>query len=193
MKKPTEKDFSELVRMMKCLSSTKNDTLKLSAGTGMNRLEWHIDASFAVHPDFRSHTGVAMKFGGGHGSPVQTSVKQKLNTDSSTTAELVAVHQALPKVLWVPLFLEEQGYKIDENVVYQDNQSAILLEKNGKKSSGERTRHLNIRFFMVTDQVEKGHLVIKYCPTDEMIGDFMTKGPQGIKFEKFRKAIMGHD
>ena len=146
MKKPTEKDFSKLVRMMKYLSSTRNDTLKLSAGTGMNRLEWYVDASFAVHPDFWSHTGLAIKFGGREKSPVQASVKQKLNTDSSTTAELVAVHQVLPKVLWVPLFLEEQGYKIDKNVVYQDNQSAILLEKNGRKSSSKRTRHLNIRF-----------------------------------------------
>ena len=103
------------------------------------------------------------------------------------------MHQALPIVLWVKLFLEAQGYSIDENIVYQDNQSAILLEKNGKKSSSKRTRHLNIRYFMVTDQVEKGNITIKYCPTDEMIGDFMTKGLQGIKFTKFCKAIMGHE
>ena len=192
VKKPTDRDFSKLVRMMRYLMSTINYRLKLSIGNGINKLEWHIDASFAVHPDFKSHTGATMRFQGGLGSPIQMSCKQKLNTDSSTTAELVAVHQALPMVLWVPLFLEEQGYKIEENLVHQDNQSAILLECNGKKSSSKRTRHLNIRFFMVTDQVEKGNIVIKYCPTDDMIGDFMTKGLQGIKFAKFRKAIMGH-
>ena len=93
---------------------------------------------------------------------------------------------------WVELFSEAQGYFIEENIVCQDNQSAIPLEKNGKKSSSKRTRHLNMRYFMVTDQAEKGNVVIKHCPTDEMIGDFMTKGPQGIKFAKFRKAIMGH-
>ena len=192
VKQPTEKDFSKLVRMMRYLICTKRDTLKLSVGTGTNKLEWYVDASFAVHPDFRSHTGMTMRFQGGHGSPIQMSVKQKLNTDSSTTSELVAVHQTLPMVLWVPLFLEEQGYKIDENVVYQDNQSAMLLEKNGKKSSSKRTRHLNIRFFMVTDQIKQGNIVVRYCPTDDMVGDYMTKGLQGIKFSKFRKAIMGH-
>ena len=133
-----------------------------------------------------------MRFCGRRGCPIQMSVKQKLNTDSSTTSELVAVHQGMPIVLWVRLFLEAQGYSIDNNVVYQDNQSAILLEKNGKKSSSKRTRHLNIRYFMVTDQVEKGNIQIEYCPTYEMIRDFMTKGLQGIKFSKFRKAIMGH-
>ena len=113
--------------------------MKLSAGNGINKLEWYIGASFTVHPDFKSHTGATMKFQGGIGSVIQMSVKQKLNTDSSTTAELVAVHQGLPMVLWVPLFLEAQGYSVDENIVYQDNQSAILLEKNGKKSSSRRT------------------------------------------------------
>jgi hypothetical protein len=192
VKQPTEKAFSKLIRMMKFLSSTRKDTLKLSAGDGINKLEWFVDASFAVHPDFRSHTGATFRFGGGLGSPIQMSVKQKLNTDSSTTSELVAVHQCLPKILWAKLFIEAQGYLINENIVYQDNQSAILLERNGKKSSSKRTRHLNIRYFMVTDQVEKGNISIKYCPTDEMIGDFMTKGLQGVKFAKFRKAIMGH-
>ena len=161
VKQPTEKAFNKLVRMMKYLTSTRKDTLKLSIKDGINKLEWFIDASFAVHPDFRSHTGMTMRFGGGTGSPIQQSLKQKLNTDSSTTSELVGVHQALPVVLWVKLFLEAQGYLIDENIVYQDNQSAILLENNGKKSSSKRTRHLNIRYFMVTDQVEKGNITIK--------------------------------
>ena len=35
-------------------------------------------------------------------------------------------------------------------------------------------------------------MIVKCCTTDEMVGDFMTKGPQGIKFAKFCKAIMGH-
>jgi hypothetical protein len=193
VKKPTVKDFSKLVRMMKYLNCTKDDTLSLSADEGLSTIEWFIDASFAVHPDFKSHTGASMRFGGGKGCPLNNSAKQKLNTSSSTTSELVAVDQVLPMTMWVPLFLEEQGHVVDKNVVYQDNKSAILLETNGKKSSGKRTRALNIRYFMVTDQVKRGNLIIKYCPTDDMIGDYMTKGVQGIKFTKFRNVIMGRE
>ena len=116
-----------------------------------------------------------------------------MNTDSSTTAELVAVGQLLPLVMWVPLFLEEQGYPLTTNRIYQDNRSAILLEKNGKASSSKRTRALNIRYFMVTDYVKKGELDIAYCSTDDMIGDYFTKALQGVKFDKFRKMIMGHE
>ena len=71
----------------------------------MKTLEWFVDASFALHPNFRSPIGATMKFQGGIKSPIQMSVKQKLNTDSSTTGERGAVHQELLKVLWVPLFL----------------------------------------------------------------------------------------
>ena len=134
-----------------------------------------------------------MGFAGGKGKPISQSVKQKLNTNSSTTSELVAVDQTLPLAMWVPLFLKAQGHEIKENIIYQDNMSAILLENNGKKSSGKRTRAMNIRYFMVTDQVKKGHLIIKYCPTDDMIGDFMTKGLQGMKFLKFQNIIMGRE
>ena len=34
---------------------------------------------------------------------------------------------------------------------------------------------MNIRYFFVTDQVSKGNLEIEYCPTGDMVGDFMTK------------------
>ena len=191
VKAPGRKEWSKLVRMMKFLSMTKNDLLTLSAGRSISHIEWYVDAAFGVHPDYKGHTGAAMKFKGGKGSPMQKSSKQKLNTSSSTTCELVGVDDTLPKILWVPLFLEEQGYKVTENVLMQDNQSAILLEKNGKRSSGERTRALNIRFFLVTDHIEKGDLSVKYCPTDIMLGDFYTKPLQGKKFSEFRREIMG--
>ena len=67
----------------------------------------------------------------------------------------------------------------------------ILLEKNRKRSSGERTRALNIRVFLVTDHIEKGDLTVRYCPMDKMLGDFYTKPLQGKKFSDFRKDIMG--
>ena len=88
--------------------------------------------------------------------------------------------------------IEAQGYEVTKNILYQDNKSSILLETNGRKSVGKRSRHLNVRYFFVTDQVEKGNLEIEYCPTDKMIGDFMTKPTQGKKFIEFRKDILGN-
>ena len=142
-----------------------------------------MDASFAVHGDFKSHTGATMIYG--RGAPITMSKKQKLNTRSSTEAELVGADDAINMVLWTKLFLEAQGYDVRANIVYQDNKSAILLEKNGKRSSSKRTRALNI-----TDQVEQGNVQVQYCPTGEMIGEFFTK-PLGDLFRRLKRAIMG--
>jgi hypothetical protein len=94
-------------------------------------------------------------------------------------------------ILWTKLFLEEQGYNINSNIFYQDNKSAILSEKNGKKSSGKRTQALKTRYFFLTDQVEKGNVTIVHCLTDDMVGDFHTKPLQGKKFCKCQNAILG--
>ena len=189
--KPGKNDWGKLVRLMKYLNNTINDKLILNAKNGVRAIEWYVDVAFAVHPDYRSHTGGVMMFKGGTGAVLSQSSKQKINTDSSTTAELVGVHDVLPMILWTPLFLEQQGYLIKENTVYQDNMSAILLEKNGKRSAGRRTRALNVKYFMITDQVENDKVKIEYCPTDRMIGDFMSKGLQGVKYSTFRSEIMG--
>ena len=86
-------------------------------------IKWYVDTSFAVHADFKSHTGVAMTMG--KGAIMSMSQKQKLNTKSSTISELVGADDATTIMLWTKLFMEEQGYKIDENILYQDNKSAV--------------------------------------------------------------------
>ena len=90
-------------------------------------------------------------------------------------------------------FIEEQGYSLTDTIVYQDNKSTILLEKNGKFSSSKRTRHIEARYFFITDYVKKGKVNIQYCPTEHMVADFFTKPLQGSKFYEFRKIIMNLD
>ena len=90
-------------------------------------VKWYVDASFAVHPDFWSHSGAVMTMG--QGAVQSSSSKQKLNTWSSCEAELVGADDMATKILWTKLFLEEQGYRIERNVLYQDNKSTILLQK----------------------------------------------------------------
>ena len=131
-----------------------------------------------------------MSYGGGMAQSI--SRKQKLNTRSSTEAELVGADDVSVMILWTKYFMEAQGYQVQKNILYQDNKSTILLENNGKRSSSKRTRAFNIRYFFLTDQIEKGNLSIEYCPTTEMIGDYMSKPLQGKLFQKFKKQIMGN-
>ena len=71
------------------------------------------------------------------------------------------------------------------------NVPAILLEKNGKSSSGKRTKHINIRYFFVTDRVQKGEVSVVWCPTGDMIGDYATKPLQGTLFRKVQRPNYG--
>jgi hypothetical protein len=66
----------------------------------------------------------------------------------------------------------------------------MLLENNGKASSGRRTRHIDIRYFFVTDRIKMKQMRVEYCPTGDMIADFFTKPLQGSLFRKFRAFIM---
>ena len=54
------------------------------------------------------------------------------------------------------------------NIFYQDNQSAILLEKNGRSSSGEKSRHIIIRYFLIKDVFQRDKIMVTYCPTEEL-------------------------
>jgi len=100
---------------------------------------------------------------------------------------------ALPQIIWTRYFLEAQGYGVKDSVVFQDNQSAILLEQNGKASSGRRTRHINIRNFFVKDRIGSGDMRVTYCPTEDMVADFFTKPLQGAAFIRFRNFLLNVD
>ena len=99
-------------------------------------------------------------------------------------------HDIISNVLWAKLFMQLQGIEIKHNIVYQDNKSTILLAESGWLSAGKRSRHLNIKYFYITDQLERKELEIEYCPTDDMIGDFNTKPLQGNKYTKFKRMIL---
>ena len=118
------------------------------------------------------------------------STRQKLTTWSSTEAELVAIDDCMSLILWTRYFLEAQGYGVDNAIIYQDNKSAMLLEQNGRASSMRWTRHLNIQYFFVSDQIQKNKVQVQYCPTNNMLADYFTKPLQGATFRKFRDAIM---
>ena len=189
VKSPNQNDWNKLVRLMKYCNGTRDDKLILSTDN-LHVIKWYVDASFGVHVDKKSHTGGIMTYGGGAAQSI--SRKQKLNTRSSCEAELVGADDAATMILWTKMFMEAQGHTIEKNILYQDNKSTILLENNGKRSSSKRTRAFDIRYFFLTDQVEKGNLKIEYCPTTEMWGDYMSKPLQGKLFQKFKKLIMGH-
>lgn len=182
------RDWCKLERIARYLKVTRGLCLHLKPDDGLISIFAHVVASFAVHKDFRSQSGSVITFG--HGCIFFKSTKQKLNTKSSTEAELIAIADVLATIIWLRDFLLAQGHDVGPSILYQDNLSTIALVENGR-STNERSRHINIKFFFVSDRVKKGEIVIKYMPTNDMLADMFTKPLQGEKFRAMRDKVLG--
>ncbi len=95
----------------------------------LHTLRWSVGASYRVHNGLKGHTGTMISLG--QGMAMSFSWGQKLNVRSSTIAEKINVDTAIPNIMWGKYFIEYQGYNVTSNILYQDNQSCILLATNG--------------------------------------------------------------
>ena len=92
-------------------------------------IRWFIDVSYAIHNNCKGHIESMMTLV--LGAITSFSRKQKINGKSSTEAELIGVDDALLQILWTRHVMEGQSYNIEENIIFQDHKSTMLLEKNG--------------------------------------------------------------
>jgi hypothetical protein len=137
--------------------------------------------------DRKSITGWIVKLNGDVIS--WASKKQHTVAQSTCEAELYAEAAAVNEVLWQRGLLKELGLRMDNaSIVYCDNQPAISVSKNGIKS--ERTKHVDVKYHFVTEQIEKRTIESKYLPTDQQQADILTKALDKPRFETFRKELM---
>jgi hypothetical protein len=183
---PTEEDMQKLKRALKYVNGTRALGLRLAYNPS-HTVHAYIDASYGVHDDYRSHTGMVISLGSGVIDARST--KQKLNTKSSTESELVGLSDMCGKVIWHREFLIAQGITLPPAKIYQDNQSTMHMIDRGSSTS-DRTRHVAIRYYWVKDRVESKEIEVVYCPTDDMIADILTKPLVGQKFITLRNLLL---
>lgn len=184
---PNTDDWGKLQRVFRYLNSTPELGVILRPDHSGKTLEAFIDASYGVHEDGKSHTGMMISLGAG--PFLVKSSKQKIVTKSSTEAELVALSDMCSPVIWSREFLIAQGVEPPAATVYQDNMSTIALADRGGSNS-DRTRHIKIRRFWMKDRVADGEINIVYKPTEDMIADILTKPLQGAKFIELRRLLL---
>jgi hypothetical protein len=188
VREPDKDDWTKVVHLKRYIRGNCMMPLILSAN-GSGILKWWVDASFTVHPNMHGHSGGDLSFG--RGFPILSSTKKELNTRSSTETEIVGADDYIPEICWMRYFMKAQGYGVKDNVLFQDNKSSILLENNGKASSSKRTKHIKIWYLFITNRVRNEEVLVVWCPTGDMIGDYVTKPLQQALFRKFRDQIMG--
>ena len=81
-----------------------------------------------------------------------------------------------------------QRYDLSLELIYQDNMSCMALIKRGGPGS-ERSRHINIRHFWLSEKVAQKEVTLKHLSTEDMFANILTKPVQGAQFERERLGL----
>ena len=177
---PRQSDVDQLDRVYRYLRGTKGFKIKIRCPT--MDLTASVDASFNIHRDDRSHSGMILYIGG---SPVFTrSTKQKLVATSSMHAEVLALFESIPYIIWLRDLLNELGYRQPPTTVEQDNKSALAIYDQGWNKSN-KTRHISVKYSFIIEQIAEGIVKPVYVPSDKMQADILTKPITGARFKEY--------
>jgi hypothetical protein len=147
------------------------------------------DASYLAHSGAKSHSGITYSLAARGPSIMAFSTKQKLVGQSSTEAELIALHEGARTTVWMCSLFKQLGAKLDTPTVYQDNEATIRLAKLGGPASNS-TKHIQMRFFTVSEYIRDKLLTVVHRRTEDMVGDILTKPLCGPLFLKLRALLL---
>lgn len=186
-KSPGPMHWNALKNLLRYLKGTKDYKLRYAPDPTSELLTTYSDADHGGNPDNkRSTSGYVVKMGTGAIS--WSSRLQPFVTLSTTEAEYVAAVAAAQEILWLRNLFTELGYKFDSpSVLYLDNQSALAVAKNPDHHG--RVKHLDLRFYWLRDEVEKGTIHVRYISTEEMPADGLTKSLGRQKLLKTAESV----
>jgi hypothetical protein len=141
----------------------------------------HCDASYAAHPDGRSHTGYYISIGAASGAIRSYSAKQThCVADGSMAAEYVVLAQATKDALHISRMLHAAGFPQHQPVtVFEDNQACIKLAES--PAITRHSEHIHVRYHLIRDYIANGSVQIEYVTTDNQPADLLTKSlPPGL-------------
>ena len=140
------------------------------------------DASFGVHANGRSHSGICITLG--RGAILSKSASQHIVTKSTCESELVTLSDSASLGMYLKNFMHEAGMGDAPGIFREDNMSTIKMTKNGRSNSDSTKKHINIRYFFVKQFLDSGDFTLEHCPTENQIADILTKPLQGEHFER---------
>lgn len=183
--KPTTKHWTAVKRIFRYLRGTQKFGLlykqlpKRQECIGFSDSDWAGDLS-----DRKSTSGYIFTVGGGAIS--WKSKKQSCVALSTAEAEYIALSQAAQEAVWLRSL--NVGLKLEmtaPTIIYEDNQSAICIARNPQGHG--RSKHIDIKYHFIREKVQQEIIEVKYCKTEDMIADLLTKGLGKDRFEKLRQ------
>ena len=184
---PTREHWTAVKRILRYLKGTTSYVLEYSRnGDDESILSGYSDADWAGDiNDRKSMSGYLFMMSGAATS--WKSRKQTCVALSTAEAEYVALASAAQEAAWMRQLLEDLCHKQTEpTVVREDNQSAIAIAQ--QPHSHSKMKHIDIRYHFVREKVQDNTIELRYCPTNDMLADILTKG---LTYDKFSRELFG--
>jgi transposase InsO family protein len=185
MSKASPSHWSAVKRIMRYLQGTLD--LKLCLGGKDIDLRGYCDADWAGDAsERRSTTGYV--FFVGDGAISWNCKRQPTIALSTTEAEYMAASQCTKEAIWLRKLLEDVGFvQRGATTIMCDNQGCISLAKNPTHHS--RTKHIDVQHHFIRERLENGEISLKYCPTEEMVADVLTKALAKERHQRLARAM----
>ena len=186
MKRPSRDHWTAVKRIFRYLKGTVDYGIVYnpdsnSSLVGYSDADWAGDVN-----DRKSTSGYVFMLGG---APVSwRSNKQSCVALSTAEAEYIALAGAAQEAVWLrDLLSEVDNNQHQPTVIFDDSQSAMAMTRNPQYHG--RAKHIDIKFHYIREQVERCVVTLKYCPTENMLADILTKGLPKEKHQKFCEML----
>ena len=109
-------------------------------------------------------------------------------TISTTEAEFINLTPTAFNIKWIAQICAEAGYPQGAPLlVHTDNQNARLAVLNPLQTA--RTRHIDIRYKWINQEVKKGQILLEFVGTAAMKADGLTKALDRVKHAVFVRQL----
>lgn len=193
MHKPTEMLWKAAKHVLRYLSGTEKLGMVFHKD-GEGTIRAYSDADWgSERPSRKSITGTVITCAG---SAIHwRSKQQSIVAQSSKESEFVALSFCVRDVLWLHKFKKDFDRFMDPKavatlfdvIIGEDNQACLAEVRNGGLS--ELSKHVDLKYQMVIDHVQKGEVRVEFVPSQVMVADVMTKNLSVQKFLPFRKLL----
>ncbi|GJS32659.1 hypothetical protein Tco_0531041 [Tanacetum coccineum] len=141
------------------------------------------DSDHAGCLDSRKSTSVGIQFSrlGISIDSLSTAKKQECTSKSTSQAEYVSLSACCAQVLWMRTQLTDYGFHFDKIPMYCDSKAAIAISCNPVQHS--RTKHIDVRYHFIKEQVEKGIVELFFVGTEYQLADLFTKALSEDRFK----------
>ena len=186
---PTKSHWTAVKRILRYIKGTLDLGLLYSNEESVNLVGFS-DADWAGDQNDRKSTSGYI-FQLSNGAVSWRSKKQSCVALSTAEAEYMALSSAFQEAAWMRQLLSGLiGIQVDSlgpTLIFEDNQSTICMSKNHQFHG--RSKHIDIKYHYVREQVAAGNIELEYCKSDDMLADIFTKGLNGPRFKKLRSMI----